>query len=200
MTAAARTSAAMLARPGVTRTRQAAAPRHETVSVSDAMLKRMRCGGLRPADAQRALRPRAHRGDAHGLGRSEREQRPEVHRVRERQVGMAAAERQLDLRRRCRDTCRDQYEKQKHVVEAKLKRRINQARHPCCNDNCDEDASDRRQSQEPGAVGLPSFREAQTDSKGLRKHLKSTSQRQCLLSFEPLMLPICAANCCLFGI
>ena len=50
------------------------------------------------AGAQRALRPAADRGDADGFRRAEREQRPEVHRVRQRQVGLAASERQIDLR------------------------------------------------------------------------------------------------------
>ena len=75
------------------------------------------------AGAQRALRPAADRGDADGFRRAEREQRPEVHRVRQRQVGLAASERQVDLRGGGQHGEPEQHREQHGLVEAHLHRR-----------------------------------------------------------------------------
>ena len=50
----------------------------------------------------------------------EREQRPEIDGVRERQVRLAAAERQIDLRRRRGDRQRQQHDEQARVIETQL--------------------------------------------------------------------------------
>ena len=96
--------------------------------------------------AQRALGPGADGCDADGQRWSKREQRPEVDHMRERQVGLAAAQRQRDLRRGRGDREPKQDREQDCVIEMQLQRRRHQT--ACAGGDDGSDVSARRTRQQ----------------------------------------------------
>ena len=107
-----------------------------------------------PAGAHRALRPRADRRNHHRQGRPQREQRPEIHRVRQRQVRLAAAQGQLDLRRRGDHGQGEQPEEQPDILRRQMARGIGEAGRARDRHHDDVGSRHHRQCLEGGPVGF----------------------------------------------
>ena len=122
-----------------------------------------------PVHAERALCPRADRRDADRLCGAQREQGPEVHHVRERQVRRAAAERQLDLRRRGDHPEQEQHREQPDVLETELHRRADQAGGSGGDDRADIHPGLRRQLEERWRVGQLRRHTALASSSAMRR-------------------------------